>query len=138
MSACFIHFQGSLSPLSLEEQSELVLVELVLSVDDLHGEVTVADLRLTHAENTRLLLTLFQNKRETKNGRHHPDSARQKPSASRPKKQDETKGKEDKNKTKKNRLRQDRERPQTTQQKKATRKKRLDETRRGAKGGEAK
>ena len=101
MSACFIHFQGSLSPLSLEEQSELVLVELVLSVDDLHGEVTVADLRLTHAENTRLLLTLFQNKRETKNGRHHPDSARQKPSASRPKKQDETKGKEDKNKTKK-------------------------------------
>lgn len=47
-----------LSLFGLKEQRQLMHVELVLGVDDFHGQTAVADLVLADTKNARLLLGL--------------------------------------------------------------------------------
>lgn len=49
------------SPFGLEEERELVHVELVLCVDNLHRQAALADLVLTDAQNAVLFFALREN-----------------------------------------------------------------------------
>lgn len=50
------------APLGLEEERKLVHVKLVLRVDDFHGQVALADLVLTYAQNVGFFLALQAEK----------------------------------------------------------------------------